>query len=529
MLGGMQDWPLRIMRILDHAAREHGTRELVSLYADGTTARADWAGIARDSRRLAQALERLGLRPGDRVGTLAMNHARHVVAWYGTIGMGGVIHTINPRLFDEQLVYIANHAEDRVLFYDKAFAPIVERLRPRWTSIEHFICFDDGEFDDLIATETGDYAWIEGDERDPAMLCYTSGTTGNPKGVLYEHRSTVLHAMVQMSPDVFDLSARSVVLPVVPMFHAAGWALPFCTAMAGGKMVFSADYTPQVMCDLMRSEGVTHTAGVPTVWLALVNHVDSTGEDLGKLTTVHIGGSAAPRAMIEWFMDRGIRVGHAWGMTEMSPLGTVGAGSGDWDGLSREQRVDLLCKQGRVPFGVELRTVDEEGNVLPRDGKTSGRLQTRGPWIIRQYFQDSSGECIDEQSWFDTGDVAALHPDGVLQITDRSKDVIKSGGEWISSIDLENAAVGCAGVAEAAAVGVKHPKWDERPLLLVVRKTGSDVTPQQILDHLEGHVAKWWLPDEILFVDSLPHTATGKLLKTALREEYRDYKLASAA
>jgi acyl-CoA synthetase (AMP-forming)/AMP-acid ligase II len=529
MLGGMQDWPLRIMRILDHAAREHGRRELVSHYADGQTVRTDWEGIARDSRKLARALERLGLKPGDRVGTLAMNHARHVVAWYGTIGMGGVIHTINPRLFDDQLVYIANHAEDRVLFYDRAFAPLVERLKPRWTSIEHFICFDDGGYDDLIAGETDDYRWVEGDEREPMMLCYTSGTTGNPKGVLYEHRSTILHAMVQMSPDVFDLSARSVVLPVVPMFHAAGWALPFCTAMAGGKMVFSADYTPQVMCDLMKAEGVTHTAGVPTVWLALVNHVDLTGEDLGKLTTVHIGGSAAPRAMIEWFMDRGIRVGHAWGMTEMSPLGTVGAGSGDWDGLGREQRVDLLCKQGRVPFGVELRTVDEEGNVLPRDGKTSGRLQTRGPWIIRQYFQDERGDCIDEDSWFDTGDVAALHPDGVLQITDRSKDVIKSGGEWISSIDLENAAVGCAGVAEAAAVGVKHPKWDERPILLVVRKAGSDVTPQQILDHLAGHVARWWLPDEIVFVESLPHTATGKLLKTALREEYRDYKLASAA
>jgi len=533
MLGGMQDWPLRIMRILDHAAREHGTRELVSLYADGTRVRTDWAGIERDSRRLAQALERLGIGPGDRVGTLAMNHNRHVASWYGAIGMGGVIHTINPRLFDEQLVYIANHAEDRVLFYDAAFAPIVERLKPRWTSIEHYICFDppagEGGFEALIAAEDGDYAWREGGEREPAMLCYTSGTTGNPKGVLYEHRSTVLHAVVQMSPDVFDLSARAVVLPVVPMFHAGGWALPFSTAMAGGKMVFSADYTPQVMCDLMNDEGVTHTAGVPTVWLALVNHVEATGASLGKLTTVHIGGSAAPRAMIEWFTDRNIRVGHAWGMTEMSPLGTVGAGSGDWDELSREQRVDLLCKQGRVPFGVELRTVDEEGNVLPRDGKTSGRLQTRGPWIIRQYFQDAAGEVIDEEGWFDTGDVAALHPDGVLQITDRSKDVIKSGGEWISSIDLENAAVGCAGVAEAAAVGVRHPKWDERPLLLVVKKEGAEVTPEAILDHLSGVVAKWWLPDEILFVDSLPHTATGKLLKTALREQYRDYKLKSAA
>jgi fatty-acyl-CoA synthase len=529
MLGGMQDWPLRIMRILDHAAREHGTRELVSRYADGSVVRTDWAGIARDSRKLARALERLGLKPGDRIGTLAMNHSRHVVAWYGAIGMGGVIHTINPRLFDDQLVYIANHAEDRVLFYDSAFAPLVERLKPRWTSIEHYICFDDGEYDELIGAEVGDYAWVEGDEREPAMLCYTSGTTGNPKGVLYEHRSTVLHAMIQMTPDVFDLSARAVVLPVVPMFHAGGWALPFSTAMAGGKMVFSQDYTPDVMCELMKAEGVTHTAGVPTVWLALVNHVDSTGTDLGSLTTVHIGGSAAPRAMIEWFMDRGIRVGHAWGMTEMSPLGTVGAGGGDWNLLSRERRVDLLCKQGRVPFGVELRTVDEEGNVLPRDGKSSGRLQTRGPWIVRRYFQDERGDVIDEESWFDTGDVAALHPDGVLQITDRSKDVIKSGGEWISSIDLENAAVGCPGVAEAAAVGVKHPKWDERPILLVVRKAGAEVTPQQIIDHLAGHVARWWLPDEILFVESLPHTATGKLLKTALREEYRDYKLASAA
>jgi fatty-acyl-CoA synthase len=529
MLGGMQDWPLRVMRILDHAEREHGTREIVSLSPNGEKIRTNWRGIARDARRLARALERLGVEKGDRVGTLAMNHGRHLVAWYGAIGAGGVLHTINTRLFDDQLVYIGNHAEDRILFYDSCFAPLVERLKPRWTSIEHYVCFDNGEFDALLAAESDDYRWVEGDEREPMMLCYTSGTTGNPKGVLYEHRSTVIHAMMQISPDVFDLSARSVVLPVVPMFHAAGWALPFSTAMAGGKLVYSTDYTPAVMCDLMREEGVTHTAGVPTVWLALMQHVEATGAGLGKLHTVHIGGSAAPRAMIKYFTDRNIRVGHAWGMTEMSPLGTVVAPTGDWDELGEAQRLDYMCKQGRVPFGVELRTVDEAGRVLPRDGQSSGRLETRGPWILRQYFQDERGPCVDADGWFDTGDIAALHPNGALQITDRSKDVIKSGGEWISSIDLENAAVGCPGVAEAAAVGVRHPKWDERPILLVVRKEGADVTPQAIVEHLSGHVAKWWLPDEILFVESLPHTATGKLLKTALREEYRDYKVASAA
>ena len=533
MLGGMQDWPLRIMRLLDYAEREHGPREIVSRWADGSETRTDWRGIARDARRLANALERLGIGRGDRVATLAMNHARHLVSWYGTIGMGGVIHTVNPRLFEEQLVYILNHAEDRILFYDAAFAPVVEKLKPHLTSVEHFICFDPpggtGGFESLIAQESDAFTWIEGDERDPAMLCYTSGTTGNPKGVLYEHRSTVLHALAQISRDVFDIAAGSVVLPVVPMFHAAAWGLVFSVPMVGGKMVFSADYTPSVMCDLMQAEGVTHTAGVPTVWLAMINYADASGRDFGSLSTVHIGGSAAPRAMIRYFTERGIRVGHAWGMTEMSPLGTCGAPSGDWAELSEDEKLDVMAKQGRPPFGVELRTVDDEGNLLPRDGQTSGRLQARGPWVIFQYFQDESGPATDAEGWFDTGDVAILHPSGVLQITDRSKDVIKSGGEWISSIELENAAIGCPGVAEAAAVGVKHPKWDERPLLLVVRKEGSDVTPEAILHHLTGCVAKWWLPDEILFVESLPHTATGKLLKTKLREQYRDYTLASAA
>ena len=533
MLGGMRGWPLRITRIIDHAEREHGSREIVSLYADGSRARTDWRGIAQDSRRVAQALERLGLGIGDRIATLAMNHARHLAAWYGTIGMGGIIHTINPRLFDDQLTYIANHAEDRVLFYDAAFAPIVDRLKPHWTSIEHFICFDapggESGFDSFIAGESGDYRWVEGDERAPAMLCYTSGTTGKPKGVLFEHRSTVLEAMAVTSGDVFDLNARSVVLPIVPMFHAGAWALPFAAPIVGAKMVFTADYRPDVVCDLLGGEAVTHTAGVPTVWLALIAYVDANGADTGSLRVVHIGGSAAPRSMISWFRGRGVRVGHAWGMTEMSPLGTCGAPTGDWESLSDEAQLDYLCRQGRVPFGVELRTVDDTGALLPRDGRSAGRLQARGPWVIRQYFQDESGPVIDAEGWFDTGDVAILHANGVMQITDRSKDVIKSGGEWISSIDLENAAMGCPVVAEAAAVGVSHPKWRERPLLLVVRKPGAEVTSDEMLGHLANCVARWWLPDEIVFVDSLPHTATGKLLKTALREEYRDYRLKTAA
>lgn len=530
MYGTMQDMELRVPRLIDHAAREHGTREIVSRWADGSETRTDWAGIHRDARRLAQALERMGVKPGERIATLGMNHSRHLVAWYGAIGMGGVLHTINPRLFDDQLVYIANHAEDRVMIYDRAFQPIVDRLRDQWTTIEHYVVFDgDGpdSFEAVIGAEDGDYAWVEGPERDPCMLCYTSGTTGNPKGVLYTHRSTLIHALAEMQPAVFDLDSTAVALPVVPMFHAAAWGLPFAGAAAGIKFVYSAVNDAKVLCELMNRERVTHSAGVPTVWLAMFQHMDATGQAPEHLKIVTIGGSAAPRAMIERIMKMGVRVNHAWGMTETSPIGTMGAPSYDWDDLSFEQKVDVTVKQGRVPFGVELRIVDEDDNDLPRDGVASGRLQIRGPWIIQRYFR-ADADATTPDGWFDTGDVAALHPDGTMQITDRAKDVIKSGGEWISSVELENAAVGCPGVAEAAAIGVYHPKWDERPILLVVRKPASDVTAEAITAHLTNHVAKWWLPDEILFVEDLPHTATGKLLKTAIRAQYKDFRLAAA-
>jgi fatty-acyl-CoA synthase len=525
MLGGMQDFELRVPRLLDHAAREHGSREIVTRWADGRETRSDWAGVARDSRKLAQALERLGIAPGDRVATLAMNHVAHLVAWYGTIGMGGVIHTINPRLFDEQLVYIANHAEDRVLLYDKQFQPLVDRLKPLWTSIERYICFDDGAFDALLGAETGAYAWVEGGERAPCMLCYTSGTTGHPKGVLYTHRSTLLHAMHAASPAVMTLSARSTVLPIVPMFHAAAWGLCFAAPLAGAKLVFSAVNDAAALCGLMNRERVTLAGGVPTVWLALFQHIDATGEIPRTVEQITVGGSAAPRAMIARFLDMGITVIHLWGMTETSPVATAAAPPPGWNEMARDDQLDLLQKQGSIPFGIELRVLDDDDREQPRDGVSSGRLQVRGPWIIQRYF-GADEDAVDADNWFDTGDVAMLHPDGTMQITDRAKDVIKSGGEWISSVDLENAAIGYPGVAEAAAIGIHHPKWDERPLLVVVRKPDSAVSAPEIRAHLAQHVAKWWLPDEIVFVDDLPHTATGKLLKTTLRARFKDHVLA---
>ncbi|WP_126175079.1 long-chain fatty acid--CoA ligase [Tsuneonella rigui] len=537
MLGAMQDWDLVVTHLLDHAAREYAAREHVTHWADGSRTRTTWGQVKRDALKMTQALRAAGVGKGDRVATLAMNHARHLVSWYGAVGVGGVLHTINPRLFDEQLDYIVNHAEDRVLLYDAQFQPIIDRLRDRWPTVTTYVCFDPPAgsdvlgFEEWIGAHDGDTEWTEVDERDPCMLCYTSGTTGNPKGVLYEHRSTVLHAMAGVQPNLFDFDSRSVMLPIVPMFHAASWGLPWAGTIPGVKFVYSAVNDPAVLCELFEQEGVTHSAGVPTVWLGMFQHLDSIGKDvrdIGKLGTAVIGGSACPRFMIERLMKNGVRVAHLWGMTETSPIGTAGAYPWNWDDMSFEDKIELVSKQGRSAFGVELRCVDldDPSKELPRDGQTAGALQIRGPWVIKRYFKADEDATVEGQ-WFDTGDVALIYPDGTLQLTDRTKDVIKSGGEWISSVELENAAVGHPSIAEAAAIGIYHPKWDERPILVCVAKQGCNVTGDDVIAHLRDKVAKWWLPDAVEFVDELPHTGTGKISKKDLRDLFRDYRLVS--
>jgi acyl-CoA synthetase (AMP-forming)/AMP-acid ligase II len=529
MLGAMQDWELRASLLIDHAAREHGTREIVTRWNDGSESRTTWAGIRADALKMVQALQRLGIEKGDRVATLAMNHGPHLVSWYGATGAGAILHTINPRLFDEQLIYIANHAEDRVLIYDAAFQETVDRLRPEWTTIEHYICFDNGEYDAWIDAEDGDVQWVAGSERDPCMLCYTSGTTGNPKGVLFEHRSNILHTFAAIIPQCADLDSRSCVLPVVPMFHANNWGFPWAAAAVGAKLVYCSNNDPANLCDLIHREKVNYVAGVPTVWLSLSQHCEAKGEGFPPtLTHALTGGSAMPRAMIEKLMGQGIRLAHAWGMTETSPIATIAFEPYDFDLLSFEDQVAVKARQGKALFGVQLRVVDldDPKKELPRDGESSGALQVRGPWVLKRYFKGEE-ECVDEDQWFDTGDVAVIHPDGTLQLTDRTKDVIKSGGEWISSVELENAAVSHPAVAEAAAIGVAHLKWDERPLLVVVKKPGMEVSGDELRDVLAAKVAKWWLPDAVEFVEEIPHTATGKISKKDLREQFRDYKLST--
>ncbi len=539
MLGTMQDWPLLVSKLIDHAAIYHGQREIVSLSCEGPKHRTNWATVRGRAKQVAGALRRLGMQPGDRIATLAWNTWRHVESWYGISGMGGVAHTINPRLFEEQIIYIANHAEDRVLFFDLTFVKLVDKLAPSLSTIEHFVLLTDRAhmpesslnllcYEDLLAAESVDAPWTDMPENAPAGLCYTSGTTGNPKGVQYSHRSNVLHAMAACATDVFAMGARTVVLPIAPMYHANAWSIPYTAAAAGAKLVMGGpNFDPPTLHKLIVEEEVDLALAVPTIWLGMMQHLEKTGETMGKLNRTAIGGSAVPRAMIEAYDKLGVRVLQLWGMTEMSPLGTVGTGVPETDAMPYADELNVRIKQGRGLFGVEMKIVDDDGQELPRDGVAFGRLLVRGPWIVGSYFK-GDGASAFEDGWFDTGDVATLDPLGYMQIVDRAKDVIKSGGEWVSSIDLENVAVGAPGVAEACVIGVHHPKWDERPLLLVVPKEGATVTKDSVLGYLDGRIAKWWTPDDVLIVPGLPHTATGKLLKVALREQYKDYKLPTA-
>ncbi|KHK91004.1 long-chain fatty acid--CoA ligase [Novosphingobium malaysiense] len=530
MLGTMQDWELRVSALVDHAAREHPTREIVTHWADGRRTRTNWRDVRRDARKVVQALRRLDIYPGDRVATLAMNHGHHLVSWFGITGAACVLHTVNPRLFEDQLEYIVNHARDRVLLYDAAFQPIVDRMKSRWPTIEHYICFDSGDcapaFEDWIAAEKGDAVWSPGDERQPCMLCYTSGTTGHPKAVLYTHRSNVLHTLVTMAPSCLGLEARSCVLPVVPMFHANNWGLPWSSAATGAKMVYSQVNDPAVLCDLMNAEGVTHVGGVPTVWFSLFQHLDETGAEMPPIEVALSGGSAVPASVVERLMRSGVRAMQAWGMTETSPIATVTWEPPEWADMSFEEQVAYKSTQGRGICGSEVRIVslDDHARELPRDGTTSGALQVRGPWTVRRYFGETD-DAVGAGQWFDTGDVATLSPEGVLRLTDRTKDVIKSGGEWISSVELENAAVGHSDVLEAAAIGVSHPRWGERPILIVVKRPGADLSGEQLREFMASRVAKWSLPDAVEFVTAIPHTGTGKISKKDLRVQYGDYKL----
>ena len=542
MHGLMQDRPLLISSLIDHAYNMHPRVEIVSRTVEGPVHRCTYGDIHRRSKQLANALSALGVKAGDRIATVAWNTHRHVELYYGVSGMGAVLHTINPRLFPEQITYIANHAEDRYLFFDLTFAPLIEKLGPLMKSVKGFVAMTDRAhmpalsvgnvicYEELVGAQSSDFEWPVFDERNASSLCYTSGTTGNPKGVLYSHRSTVLHSYAACLVDGLALSSRESALLVVPMFHVNAWGMPYAGAMSGAKLVLPGPALDgKSVYELMKEEKVTLALGVPTVWLMLFQHVDAGGLDPKRdlvLKRVVIGGSAAPRAMSEKFETRfGAFVVHAWGMTEMSLLGTVCNLLPKHQGSDLSQRLDLQMKQGRAIYGVEMKITDDEGRALPHDGTAFGHLMVRGPWITRGYFKSEGGEVLDADGFFDTGDVATIDPDGYMQITDRSKDVIKSGGEWISSIDLENAAIGHPAVAEAAVIGVPHPKWQERPLLVVVKKkSGGDVTRAELLGFLESKVAKWWVPEDVAFVDELPHTATGKLLKTRLREIFKDYR-----
>jgi fatty-acyl-CoA synthase len=541
MLGLMQDHKLLISGILRHAARHHPNGAVVSKTTEGDIHRTTYREIERRARRLARALQRLGIGDGERVATLAWNGYRHLELYYAVSGMGAVCHTINPRLSHDDIAYIVNHAQDSVIFADTTFAPILAAIAPQVRASVRAVVFmaerahmpdiptPEGMdllcYEEIMAAADESFAWPQFDERKAASLCYTSGTTGRPKGVLYSHRSTLLHAYASAMPDVFGLRATDRFLPVVPMFHVNAWGSPYSAPMSGASLVMPGRHLDGAsLADLMNAERVTCSAGVPTVWLGLLQHLRSSGKRLDTVQRLIIGGSACPPVLMRAFGDEyGVRVDHAWGMTEMSPIGTYNMPKAINAGLPPDDAFRLREKQGRAMFGVDMRIVDDAGAELPWDGATSGHLQVKGPAVCAAYLGDAPGSALDAEGWFATGDVATIDAEGYMEITDRSKDVVKSGGEWISTVQLENIAVGHPDVAEAAVIAARHEKWDERPLLIVVPKPGRTIDRAALLAFFEGKVAKWWQPDDVVVVDELPHTATGKIQKMALRDRFRDH------
>ena len=543
MNGQMMQLPLLISSLIQHAERHHADREVVSRRVEGDIHRTTYKEIGARSRRMAKALAAMGVQPGQRVATLAWNGYRHMELYYAVSGSGAVLHTVNPRLHPDQIAYIADHAEDQVLFFDLTFLPLIQAVAARCKTIRHFVAMTDRAhmpadpkvanllcYEDLLSAQDDRYEWPRFDEESASSLCYTSGTTGNPKGVLYSHRSTVLHTFAIALPDALNLSANDAVLPVVPMFHVNAWGLPYAACMVGAKLVFPGPgLDGKSLYELFEAEQVTLSAGVPTVWQALLGHVETNKLKFSTMKRTVIGGSACPPAMLRKFGDEhGVHVLHAWGMTEMSPVGTVGSFKPQHQGLTGEARYAVMAKQGRAVYGVDMKTVDEAGAEIPWGGEQSGDLLVRGPWIVSQYFKGEGGDPLvyfGNEAWFPTGDVARIDNDGYMLITDRSKDVIKSGGEWIGSIDLENIAMSHPAVAMAACIAAHHPKWDERPLLVVMKKPGMEVTREELLAFFEGKIAKWWTPDDVAFVDAIPLGATGKMQKNKLREQFKDHTL----
>jgi 3-(methylthio)propionyl---CoA ligase len=542
MHGQMMQQPLMISSLLVHAERHHGEQQIVSRRVEGDIHRQTYRELAQRSRRMANAIAALGVQPGARVATLAWNGHRHLELYYAVSGSAAVLHTLNPRLHPDQVVYIADHAEDQVLFFDLTFLPIIEAVAGRLKTVRHLVAMTDRAhmpasvklpdllcYEDLLEAQNDQYEWPSFDENTASSLCYTSGTTGNPKGVLYSHRSTVLHTYAAALPDALNLSARDVVLPVVPMFHVNAWGLPYAACMTGARLVFPGPgLDGKSLHELFEAERVTVSAGVPTVWQGLLTYVEANGLKFSTMKRTIIGGSACPPAMMRTFQEQyGVHVLHAWGMTEMSPLGTACTFKPKHESMDAQQRYAVQAKQGRAIYGVDMKIVDPEGQALPWDGQATGELMVKGPWIVNEYLKGEGGSPLVD-GWFPTGDVASIDADGYMQITDRSKDVIKSGGEWIGSIDLENIAMAHPKVAMAACIAAFHPKWDERPLLVVVKKPNVELTREELLAFFDGRIAKWWTPDDVVFVDAIPLGATGKMLKNRLREQFKSHKLPSA-